>query len=211
MADTVLGVLVSGRGSNLQAILDAIHSGELRVSIGVVVSDNPQAQALCRLTGTGIPAACVERSRFAGREEFETALADNLERHGVNLVVLAGFMRLLGPTFLRRFPGRVMNVHPSLLPAFPGLAAQEQAIRYGVKVSGCTVHFVDEGMDSGPVILQQAVPVLAGDTAQTLAERILVQEHLLYPRAISLYAEGCLKINGRHVMIADAGGEQNEI
>jgi phosphoribosylglycinamide formyltransferase-1 len=205
VAKTVLGVLVSGRGSNLQAILDAIHAGTLNVSVGVVISDNPQAQALSRLDGTGIPSLCVERGRFSSREDFETALANALERHEVNLVVLAGFMRLLGPVFLRHFTGRVMNVHPSLLPAFPGLDPQGQAIRYGVKLSGCTVHFVDEGMDSGPVILQQAVPVLSNDTSDTLAHRILEQEHLLYPLAISLYSQDRLRIRGRQVEIIEAG------
>jgi phosphoribosylglycinamide formyltransferase-1 len=205
VANTVLGVLVSGRGSNLQAILDAIHAGTLNASVGVVISDNPQAQALSRLDGTGIPSLCVERGRFSSREDFETALADALERYEVNLVVLAGFMRLLGPSFLRHFTGRVMNVHPSLLPAFPGLDPQGQAVRYGVKLSGCTVHFVDEGMDSGPVILQQAVPVLSNDTSDTLAHRILEQEHLLYPLAISLYSQDRLRIRGRQVEIIEAG------
>lgn len=210
MAETVLGVLVSGRGSNLQAILDSINNGELNATIGIVVSDNPDAQALCRLSGTGIPAVCIERKVYSCRESFETQLADMLDQHGVTLVVLAGFMRLLGTVFLRRFAGRVMNVHPSLLPAFPGLEAQKQAICYGVKVSGCTVHFVDEGMDSGPVILQQAVPVFEWDTEQSLSERILSQEHMLYPKAISLYAQGRLKITGRKVTIVGAGGKNDE-
>jgi phosphoribosylglycinamide formyltransferase-1 len=203
VANTVLGVFVSGRGSNLQAILNAIHAGTLNASIGLVISDNPQAQAFSRLEGTGIASLCVERQSFSSREAFETALADALESCKVDLVVLAGFMRLLGPVFLRRFAGRVMNVHPSLLPAFPGLDPQGQAIRYGVKLSGCTVHFVDEGMDSGPVILQQAVPVLTDDTADTLAQRILEQEHVLYPLAISLYSQGRLQICGRQVTIIE--------
>ena len=204
MAETVLGVLVSGRGSNLQAILDAISSGRLNARVGVVISDNPDAQAFTRLTGTGIPAVRIQRKTFSCRDEFEASLADELEQHGVNLVILAGFMRILGSVLLRRFPSRVMNVHPSLLPAFPGLEAQAQAIRYGVKLSGCTVHFVDDGIDSGPVILQQAVEVLPSDTADTLSERILQQEHLLYPMAISLYIQGRLQVCGRQVTVVDA-------
>lgn len=210
MADTVLGVLVSGRGSNLQAILDAIAAGSLPAKVGLVVSDNPDAAALTRLAGSGIDCLCLERGRFTGKDAFETALADALERHGVELVVLAGFMRLLGPTFLRRFNGRVMNIHPSLLPAFPGLDPQGQAIRYGVRLSGCTVHFVDAGMDSGPVILQQAVPVLADDTVETLAARILEQEHRLYPQAIGLYCQRRLQLCGRRVVIKEAGRRTDE-
>jgi phosphoribosylglycinamide formyltransferase-1 len=204
VAETVLGVLVSGRGSNLQAILDAIGSGRLNAQIGVVISDNPDAQAFDRLTGTGIPAVSIQRKTYSHRNEFESSLADTLEQYGVNLVILAGFMRILSSVFLRRFPNRVMNVHPSLLPAFPGLDAQAQAIRYGVKLSGCTVHFVDDGIDSGPIILQQAVEVLASDTADTLSARILQQEHLLYPMAISLYSQGRLQVRGRQVTVVDA-------
>lgn len=204
MADTVLGVLVSGRGSNLQAILDAIAAGSLQATVGLVISDNPQAQAITRLQGTGIACLCIERNRFSSKEAFEQALANALEQYRVNLVVLAGFMRLLGATFLRRFPGCVMNIHPSLLPAFPGLDPQGQALRYGVKLSGCTVHFVDAGMDSGPVILQQAVPVLADDTTESLAARILKEEHRLYPLAISLYSQGRLRLRGRQVVIIES-------
>lgn len=204
MTKTVLGVFVSGRGSNLQVILDAIQTGALKVSIGLVISDNPHAQALSRLKNTDIPCLCIDRGNFSSRDAFEQALVDALENHNVNLVALAGFMRLLGSTFLRRFSGRVMNIHPSLLPSFPGLDPQGQAIRYGVKYSGCTVHFVDEGMDTGPIILQQAVPVLPEDTVDSLAKRILEQEHRLYPLAISLYSQGRLRICGRKVHIIEA-------
>ena len=199
-AKKALGVLVSGRGSNLQAILDAIHAGRLPLAkVGVVISDNPEAKALLRVRGMGIPTVVLERKAFADRAAYETALADELERHQVDLVVLAGFMRILSSCFIQRFPGAILNIHPSLLPAFPGLDAQGQALRYGVKVAGCTVHFVDEGMDSGPIILQEAVPVELGDTTQTLADRILHVEHRLYPRAIALFCEERLEIEGRQV------------
>ena len=201
-AKKALGVLVSGRGSNLQAILDAIHAGRLPLAmVGVVISDNPEAKALLRVRGMGIPTVVLERKAFADRTAYETALADELERHQVDLVVLAGFMRILSACFIQRFPGAIVNIHPSLLPAFPGLDAQGQALRYGVKVAGCTVHFVDEGMDSGPIILQEAVPVELGDTTQTLADRILHVEHRLYPRAIALFCEERLEIEGRQVHI----------
>ena len=201
-AKKALGVLVSGRGSNLQAILDAIHAGRLPLAkVGVVISDNPEAKALLRVRGMGIPTVVLERKAFADRTAYETALADELERHQVDLVVLAGFMRILSSCFIQRFPGAIVNIHPSLLPAFPGLDAQGQALRYGVKVAGCTVHFVDEGMDSGPIILQEAVPVEQGDTTQTLADRILHVEHRLYPRAIVLFCEERLEIEGRQVHI----------
>lgn len=204
MAETVLGVLVSGRGSNLQAILDEIKNGRLNARVGIVVSDNPDAAALSRLAGSDIPAICISRKQFLTRDEFEMRLASELESKGVELVVLAGFMRLLGPLFIRRFPGRIMNIHPSLLPAFPGLDAQGQAIRYGVKISGCTVHIVDEGMDSGPIILQAAVLVHVDDTPDLLSERILAQEHVLYPQAIALFAQGRIEIRGRKVRILDS-------
>lgn len=202
MANTVLGVFVSGRGSNLQSILHAIESGTLAATVGVVISDNPHAPALAWLKDTRIPVLCIERSSFSSRDQFEAALVTALTRYKVELVVLAGFMRLLSPLFLAQFNGRVMNVHPSLLPAFPGLNAHQQALDYGVRVSGCTIHFVDAGMDSGPVIMQQAVPVLAEDTVESLAQRILEEEHKLYPLAISLYQQGRLKICGRQVRIA---------
>jgi len=204
---TVLGVLASGRGSNLQSILDAISASRLSAKIGVVISDKPEANALKRVAGFNIPAVCVERKKYASPQEFEEAVVAELNLHHVELVVLAGFMRILSPYFVNAFRHRIMNIHPSLLPAFPGKDAQEQAIRYGAKVSGCTVHFVDEGMDSGPIILQQAVPVLEDDTPAILAERILHEEHKLYPRAISLYTEGRLQVEGRLVKIR---GKENQ-
>ena len=198
---TILGVLVSGRGSNLQAILDAINADRLTAKIGVVICDNPEANALRKVAGTGIPTAVIERRNFAAKQEFEEAVIAQLDLHHVELVVLAGFMRILSPRFINRFPARIMNIHPALLPAFPGLDAQKQAIDYGVKVSGATVHFVDEGMDSGPIILQEAVPVETEDTVATLSERILHLEHRLYVRAIRLYCEGRINIDGRAVKI----------
>lgn len=209
MREVVLGVLVSGRGTNLQAIMDAIEAGEIpNTRLAVVVSDNPDAPALRRAEARGIPTAVVVRSQYPSRAAFEEALAEPLRQHGVTLVALAGFMRLLSRTFINAFPQRIMNIHPALLPAFPGLDAQGQAVRYGVKVSGCTVHFVDEGMDTGPIILQEAVPVYDDDTAMTLADRILPVEHRLYPRALALYAQGRLVIEGRRVRILQEGGQQ---
>lgn len=185
----------------MQAILDAINAERLTAKIGVVISDNPEANALRRVAGMDIPTAVVERKKFGSKQEFEAAIIEQLDLHHVELVLLAGFMRILSPQFINRFPMRIMNIHPALLPSFPGLDAQEQAIRYGVKVSGATVHFVDEGMDSGPIILQEAVPVEDDDTVTTLAERILHLEHRLYVRAVRLYCEGRIHISGRAVKV----------
>jgi phosphoribosylglycinamide formyltransferase 1 len=200
---TVLGVLVSGRGSNLHAIFDAIQAERLKAKIGVVISDNPDAMALKRIAGFGITTVVIERKKYATRSAFELAVAAELSLHHVELVVLAGFMRILGPEFIKLFAGRIMNIHPALLPSFPGLDAQAQAIEYGVKVSGCTVHFVDEGVDTGPIILQEAVPVVDNDNEHTLAERILHVEHVLYPRAIGLYCDGRLRLQGRRVVVTE--------
>jgi phosphoribosylglycinamide formyltransferase-1 len=201
MADRRIGVLVSGRGSNLQAFIDNIRAGLLPVKIGVVISDNGASYALRRAKDAGIEACVLERGRFADRTSFEKALSEKLEGHGAELVAMAGFMRLLGAYFINRWPLRVMNIHPSLLPSFPGLDAQGQAVRYGAKVSGCTVHFVDEGMDTGPIIIQKAVPVLDGDTEEELSARILEQEHIAYTEAIKLWAENRLEVSGRLVKI----------
>ncbi|SMD01211.1 phosphoribosylglycinamide formyltransferase [Sporomusa malonica] len=203
MDKTVIGVLASGRGSNLQAIVDAIQAGRLAAKIGVVISDNPEANVLKRLAGSDIPAICIDRRQFASRQQFEAAVAEELNIRHVGLVVLAGFMRILSQYFIDRFAGKIMNIHPSLLPAFPGENAQHKALYYGAKIAGCTVHFVDEGMDTGPIILQEAVPVLENDSAETLSERILHAEHILYPRALALYCEGRLTIEGRRVRIID--------
>lgn len=198
---TKLGVLCSGRGTDLQSIIDAIQSGELNAEISIVLTDKPQVMALERAAKAGIKNLCVDRKNFANRADFETELLKNLE--GVDLVVLAGFMRILSPNFVRRYEGRLMNIHPSLLPAFPGAHAHRDALAYGVKISGCTVHFVDEGTDSGPIILQAAVEVHEDDTEETLSARILEQEHIIYPKAIKLFVEGKLQIVGRHVLIKE--------
>lgn len=197
----VLGVFASGRGSNLEAILNEIEAGKLPARVAVVVSDQPEAPALERARRRGIPALAVLPGDFSSRQAYEERLVEICRQHGVELVVLAGFMRLLGPTFLSAYRHHIMNIHPALLPSFPGLHAQEQAVRYGVRFSGCTVHFVDEGVDTGPIILQAVVPVEQDDTPETLAARILVEEHRLYPEAIRLYAEGRLHIEGRRVII----------
>lgn len=203
-----LGVLASGRGSNLQAIIDAIAVGRLPAKVVVVLSDKAGAAALERARRAGIPAEFADPAGFSAREAYDLALAGRLRSYNVELVVLAGFMRVLSPEFVRSFPDRIINIHPSLLPAFPGLHAQRQALEYGVRVSGCTVHFVDEGLDSGPIILQAAVPVLEGDSEESLAARILEQEHRLYPEAIRLFAEGRLRIQGRRVIISPRISEE---
>lgn len=185
----------------MQVILNNIQNGRLRAKIGVVISDHATAKVLEYAAAAGIPTVCIERSNFAAKQEFEAAIAAELLKHEVDLVVLAGFMRILGKQFISLFPGRIMNIHPSLLPAFPGLHAHNQALAYGAKVSGCTIHFVDEGVDTGPIIMQQAVDVLADDTADSLAERIIKVEHALYSEAIRLYCEQRLCIEGRNVKI----------
>ena len=198
---TKLAVLCSGRGTDLQSIIDAIKSGDLNAEISVVLTDKPNVKALERAEKAGIKNICVDRKKFDNRADFEAELLKNLE--GVDLVVLAGFMRILSPNFVRRYEGRLMNIHPSLLPSFPGAHAHRDALNYGVKVSGCTVHFVDEGTDSGPIILQAAVEVREDDTEESLSARILEQEHIIYPQAIKLFVEGKLKIVGRQVKILE--------
>jgi phosphoribosylglycinamide formyltransferase-1 len=196
---TKLAVLCSGRGTDLQSIIDAIQRGELSAEISIVITDKPNVKALERAEVAGIKNICVDRKLFDNRADFEAELLKNLA--GIDLVVLAGFMRILSPEFVRQFAGRLMNIHPSLLPSFKGAHAHRDALEYGVKVSGCTVHFVDEGTDSGPIILQAAVEVKDDDTEETLSARILEQEHIIYPKAIQLFVEGRLKIEGRHVKI----------
>ncbi|MFC2343948.1 MAG: phosphoribosylglycinamide formyltransferase [Negativicutes bacterium] len=197
----ILGVLCSGRGTNLQSIMTAVESGQIPASIGVVLTDKPEAKALERAEKAGIPHAFIDRRAYETRRDFEEQLVAKLRQHDVSLVILAGFMRILSPYFVQQYPGRILNVHPALLPAFPGAHAHRDVLAYGVKVSGCTIHFVDEGTDSGPIILQAAVPVLPEDTEETLAERILDEEHRLYPRAIALCVKGQLRVEGRHVHI----------
>ena len=200
MAKEKLGVLCSGRGTDLQSIIDAINAGQVPAEIAIVLTDK-EAYALERAKKAGIEAVCVDRKQFDGREPFEKALIEKLEAAGVTLVVLAGFMRILTPYFVGHFAGRIMNIHPALLPSFPGAHAHRDVLAYGVKVSGCTVHFVDEGTDSGPIIMQAAVPVLDDDTEETLGARVLKEEHRIYPECIRLYCEGKLKVEGRKVTI----------
>ena len=198
-----IGVLVSGGGSNLQAIIDSIESKKLDAAIKVVISNKTDAYALERSRKHGIPSVVIPGERFTSREDFDAEAVRVLKEHGVELVVLAGFLRLLTPVMIREFRLRIMNIHPSLLPAFTGLHVQEKAIEYGVRFSGCTVHFVDEGLDTGPIIIQAVVPVLESDTAETLAKRILAEEHRIYPQAIRLYSEGRLAVSGRKVTVKD--------
>ncbi|MDN5344392.1 MAG: phosphoribosylglycinamide formyltransferase 1 [Clostridia bacterium] len=196
-----IGILVSGRGSNMEAIAAAIARGEVPARIQVVVSDRPGACALDLARQRGLKAMALEPRAYPTRQAYDLALAAALEREGVELVVLAGFMRLLSQDFLDRFPGRVINIHPALLPSFPGIDAQRQALEYGVKYSGCTVHFVDAGTDTGPIIAQAVVPVRDDDTPETLAARILVEEHRLYPQVIKWIAEGRMEFQGRRVRV----------
>ena len=197
-----IGVLVSGSGSNLQSIIDKIEAGMIHAEIVCVISNNASAFALQRARNHGIPALHIDHRIFTGREAYDAALVETLAEYGVKLVILAGFMRIITPVLLDAFPSAVMNIHPALLPAFPGLHAHRQALEYGVKITGCSVHFVDPGTDTGPVIIQAAVPVLDNDSEETLAERILAEEHRIYPEAVRLFAEGRLKVEGRRVMVA---------
>jgi phosphoribosylglycinamide formyltransferase-1 len=196
-----VAVLASGRGSNVQAILDACGRSGFPARVVVVVSDREAAHALTRAAAVGVPARFVNPKDFADRAAYDAALIAVIEAHDVGLVCLAGFMRVLGRGFIQRFAGQIMNIHPSLLPAFPGLAAQRQALDYGVRVTGATVHFVDEGVDTGPIILQAGVRVHDDDTEESLSQRILREEHRLYPEAIRLFAEGRLTIAGRRVLV----------
>jgi phosphoribosylglycinamide formyltransferase 1 len=198
---TRLGVLASGRGSNLHAILNACARPGFPARVAVVISDRESAPALERARAAGVEALWVNPKDFADREAYDRALVRELEARDVSLVCHAGWMRILSPVYVRAFAGRALNIHPSLLPAFPGLHPQRQALEHGAKVSGATVHFLDEGVDTGPIVLQAAVPVAPADTEETLAARILVEEHRLYPEAIRLFAEGRLQIQGRRVIV----------
>lgn len=196
-----IAVLVSGRGSNLQAIIDNIENGYLQAQISVVISDIGDAFALERARKHGINAVHIDPGIFASKDSYEAEVLKVLDSYNVQLVLLAGYMKILGKALLNAYNSRILNIHPALLPAFPGLHAQEQALKYGVKVAGCTVHFVDEKLDGGPIIIQKCVEVKEDDTTQTLAERILEQEHKIYPEAIKLFAENKLRIEGRKVKI----------
>lgn len=205
-----VGVLVSGRGSNLQAIIDASEAGRISADVVVVVSDVADAYALERARRHGIDAVFVDPKEHRDREAYDRAVIEVLRKYDVDLVCLAGFMRLLSPHLVGAYRNRIMNIHPALLPAFPGLHVQRKALNHGVKFSGCTVHFVDEGTDTGPIIIQAAAPVLDDDTEETLSARILRFEHQVYPRAIQLFAEGRLEVQGRRVFCRGSEREGRE-
>lgn len=196
-----LAVLASGRGSNLQAIIDAIEQKRLQAVLALVISNKAEAQALERARKHGVPAVFLDPKAAPGREAYDAVILEHLWKHDVGLVALAGYMKIVTRVLIDAYANRIMNIHPSLLPSFPGLAAQQQALDWGVKVSGCTVHFVEEGVDTGPIIRQAAVPVLEGDQAESLEARIMVEEHRIYPEAIQLFAEGRLMVEGRRVHI----------
>ena len=204
MSKHILGVLCSGRGSNLQSIMEAIDKGQIKAELGIVLTDKPEAKALERAEAAGIKAVCVNRKECSGQQDFEEKLVAELRQAGVTCVVLAGFMRILSPYFVNEFKHQILNIHPSLLPSFCGAHAHRDVLAYGTKVSGCTIHFVDEGMDHGPIILQDTVPGMDDDTEDTLAARVLVKEHVLYPKAIQLFVDGRLElVDDRHVRIKD--------
>jgi len=196
-----IGVLISGGGTNLQAIIDAIEARSLDATIELVLSNKADARGLMRARNHAIPTEVLEHRAFSSREAYDQAVVEKLRARGVELVVLAGFMRLLSPLFVKAYSNRIMNIHPALLPAFPGLHVQKKALEHGVRFSGCTVHFVNEECDEGPIIIQAVVPVFSDDTEESLAARILAQEHRIYPRAIQLYAEGRLHVVGRRVLV----------
>jgi phosphoribosylglycinamide formyltransferase 1 len=198
---SVIAVLVSGSGSNLQAIIDASEKGEIPCRVGLVISNKPDAYGLVRAKKHGIPTEVISHRDFSSREEFDQRLVEILRKSGAELVCLAGFMRVLTPVFVRAFPNRILNIHPALLPSFPGTHGPKQALDHGVRFSGCSVHFLDEGVDTGPIIVQAVVPVYGDDTEETLAARILVQEHRIYPMAIRLFFQGRLKVEGRRVRV----------
>ncbi|MFA7078764.1 MAG: phosphoribosylglycinamide formyltransferase [Syntrophomonas sp.] len=196
-----LAVLASGRGSNFMAINEAIQKGDLQADIGLLISDQAGAGALQRARNAGVSTLFITPRDYSSRNEYEMEIVKNLRAMGIDIVVLAGYMRLVGKVLLDAYKMRIINIHPALLPSFPGLHAQRQAVDYGAKLSGCTVHFVDEGMDTGPIIMQAAVPVLADDSEDSLADRILIQEHRIYSQALQLLAEGRVYIDGRKVHI----------
>ncbi len=195
-----LGILLSGRGSNFEAIADNVAAGRIDASIAVVISNRPEARGLETARARGLNAVCIP-SKGLEREVYDRLVVAELRKYEVDLVCLAGFMRLLSGLFVREFPLRILNIHPALLPSFPGLDAQHQALEHGVKISGCTVHFVDENLDAGPIVIQAAVPVLDEDTAETLSARILKEEHRVYSEAIRIVLSGKFSIRGRRVIL----------
>ncbi len=199
-----LAVLASGGGTNLQSIIDHCSQGSLDAEICMVISNNPGAGALERATRAGLKTLCINHRKFSSREDFDQKVIMTLKDAEIELVVLAGFMRIISTLFLQAFPQKIINIHPSLLPAFPGLHVQQKALYYGAKVSGCTVHLVDDGVDTGPIIVQAVVPIHPDDAEEDLAGRILAQEHKIYPQAIQWIAEGRVEIVGRQVKIIDS-------
>jgi len=195
-----IAVIASGRGSNFQAVVDAIGAGQIPATCVALITDNPKAYAIERAEKFGIPRVVIDYASFPSREVYERALLSAMQETNADLFVLAGYMRILGSAIVRAFPGKMVNIHPALLPSFTGLHAQRQAVQYGVKIAGCTVHFVDESLDGGPIILQRWVPVLDDDDEVSLAERILKQEHIAFPEAIQLFCEDRLEIVGRKVV-----------
>ena len=206
-----IAVLISGSGTNLQSIIDAIAANRLDAKIEVVLSNRADAFGLVRAKNHGIPSEVLDHKSFPSREAYDQAIVDLLRARGVQLVALAGFMRLLSPVFVAAFSNRIMNIHPALLPSFPGLHVQKKALEHGVRFSGCTVHFVNEECDEGPIIIQAVVRVFPDDTEEQLAERILKQEHRIYPRAIQLYAQGRLHVVGRKVLVDGLDQDASQI
>jgi len=206
-----IAVLISGSGTNLQSIIDAIAANRLDAKIEVVLSNRADAFGLVRAKNHGIPTEILDHKSFSSREAYDQAVVDLLRARGVKLVALAGFMRLLSPVFVAAFSNRIMNIHPALLPSFPGLHVQKKALEHGVRFSGCTVHFVNEECDEGPIIIQAVVRVFPDDTEEQLAERILKQEHRIYPRAIQLYAQGRLHVVGRKVLVDGLDQDASQI
>jgi len=206
-----ISVLISGGGTNLQAIIDAIEAKRLDAKIALVLSNKADAHGLVRAQNHGISTEILDHKAFSSREAYDQAVVDLLHARGVELVALAGFMRLLSPVFVKAYSNRIMNIHPALLPAFPGLHVQKKAVDHGVRFAGCTVHFVNEECDEGPIIIQAVVPVFPDDTEATLAARILKQEHQIYPRAIQLYAEGRLHVVGRKVLVDGLAKDESDV
>lgn len=196
-----IGVLASGRGSNFQSIIDNIKSGYINAKIALLITDNANAYAIERAKNNNIETLVLIPKNFPDRDSYYRHIADELKKRNIDLVILAGFMRVVGQPLIERFKNRIMNIHPALLPSFPGLHGQKQAVEYGVKIAGCTVHFIDEGVDTGPIIIQSAVPAYEDDTEDTLSERILKEEHRIFPLAVKLFAEDKIKVKGRKVFI----------
>lgn len=196
-----IAVLISGSGTNLQAIIDHVENEDIPAELALVISNIPEAYGLVRAKKYNIPTSIIEHKKYPSREDFDKEIVSVLKKHNIDLVVLAGYMRIITPYFVKNFKNRIINIHPAILPSFPGTHAQKQAFDYGVKITGCTIHFVDEGTDTGPIILQSAVPVMDGDTLEILTARILKEEHKNLPLAIKYFVEGKLEIKGRKVFI----------